>query len=91
MEQFLQVTILFSGIWNHTSKYFHVKVNGFTFSTEKKRKKNLLLSWLDLFLAYAGSGLSSSAAFVCSSTIAIMAALNVNLPKVFRASLIVHL
>ncbi|XP_041001981.1 galactokinase-like [Juglans microcarpa x Juglans regia] len=28
-----------------------------------------------------GSGLSSSAAFVCSSTIAIMAALNVNFPK----------
>lgn len=32
-----------------------------------------------------GSGLSSSAAFVCSSMIAIMAAYDVSFPKVFYA------
>lgn len=32
---------------------------------------------------HLGSGLSSSAAFVCSATIALMAAFDVNFPKVY--------
>ena len=37
---------------------------------------------IDSYIFILGSGLSSSAAFVCSSTIAIMAAFGVNFPKV---------
>jgi galactokinase len=37
---------------------------------------------VDHIYIFTGSGLSSSAAFVCSSTIAIMAAFDVNFPKV---------
>jgi hypothetical protein len=35
------------------------------------------------YCSYLGSGLSSSAAFVCSATIAIMGILEKNFPKVF--------
>ncbi|KAF4364162.1 hypothetical protein G4B88_029139 [Cannabis sativa] len=38
-----------------------------------------------IFFSIDGSGLSSSAAFVCSSTIAIMAAFDVNFPKVYMS------
>lgn len=37
---------------------------------------------MKISIVFTGSGLSSSAAFVCSSTIAIMAAFGVNFPKV---------
>lgn len=43
------------------------------------------------FLYLLGSGLSSSAAFVCSSTIAIMAAFGVNFPKLSIITLLLAL
>ena len=39
--------------------------------------------WLYATSLHAGSGLSSSSALVCSTTIAIMAAFDVNFPKVY--------
>lgn len=43
-----------------------------------------------LFYFHIGSGLSSSAAFVCSATIAIMASFDVNFPKVHYFNYFVH-